>query len=461
MGVAVQPTSQEMKRTEQKALWSFGIDDGPEPVHSKLVSGPEPEPVVQPRAHVFTVQELTKYIKKRLEGDFELTNLWVKGEISNFIHHSSGHMYFTLKDKASQIRSVMFREHTPLKFTPEDGMCVLARGNIGVYEKRGEYQLYVLEIQPEGIGTLHVAFEQLKKKLKEEGLFDEAHKKPLPVIPRKIGVVTSPTGAAIRDILNVSRRRFPNIHIIIAPVRVQGEMAKGEIVRAIEMMNAQEDIDLMIVGRGGGSLEELWAFNEEIVARAIYDSKVPIISGVGHETDFTIADFVADKRAPTPSAAAEIALPEKKELTRYVQTMRNRLDQSMYKRLELERKHLQSIIRNVIFRKPKSRIDQHRQHLDDILKQLNQNATNNLKSQGKDLDGLMGKLDTLSPLSILSRGYSVSLKMPDEVIVKAIAEVSKGDLMKVVVTDGDIFCEVGETNKVKRDIKADPSDSNT
>jgi len=448
-----------MKRTEQKALWSFDIDDGPEPAPAKLVSAPESEAVIQPQAHVFTVQELTKCIKKRLEGDSELTNLWVKGEISNFKHHSSGHMYFTIKDKASQIRSVMFRENTPLKFTPEDGMNVLARGNIGVYERRGEYQLYVLEIQPEGIGALHVAFEQLKKKLKEEGLFDEAHKKPLPVIPKKIGVVTSPTGAAIRDILNVSRRRFPNIHIIVAPVRVQGEIAKGEIVRAIEMMNTQ-DIDLMIVGRGGGSLEELWAFNEEIVARAIYASNVPIISGVGHETDFTIADFVADKRAPTPSAAAEIALPEKKEIIRYLQSMRNRLDQSMYKRLELERKHLQNIIHSVIFRKPKSRIDQHRQRLDDLLKQLNLNATNHLKSQRKDLEGLVGKLDTLSPLSILSRGYSVSLKMPDEKIVKAISEVSKGDLMKVIVTDGEIVCEVDETKKIERDIKADPSDLN-
>ncbi|MDY6864759.1 MAG: exodeoxyribonuclease VII large subunit [Halobacteriota archaeon] len=447
-----------MKRTEQKALWSFGIDKVCEPVPAKFTSEPEPEETIQPQAHVFTVQELTKYIKKRLEGDSELSNLWVKGEISNFKHHSSGHMYFTLKDKNSQIRSVMFRENTPLKFTPEDGMDVLARGNIGVYEKRGDYQLYVLEIQPEGIGALHVAFEQLKKKLKEEGLFDEGHKKSLPVIPRKIGIVTSPTGAAIRDIINVSRRRFPNVHIIVAPVRVQGEMAKDEIVRAIEVMNTQ-DIDLMIVGRGGGSLEELWAFNEEIVARAIYSSKVPIISGVGHETDFTIADFVADKRAPTPSAAAEIALPEKKELIRNIQTMRHRLDQSISKRLDLERKHLQNIIQSVIFRKPKSRIDQHRQHMDDLIKQLNQAATNLIKSQAKDLDGLIGKLDTLSPLSILSRGYSVSLKMPDKKIVKKIAEVGKGDLMRVIVTDGEIFCEVNETKKVRRDIKDELSDS--
>lgn len=443
-----------MKKTEQKALWNFGVNTEPEPAPEASISLPEPETIVTTKSHVFTVKELTKYIKKRLEGDPELTDIWVKAEISNFKHHSSGHMYFTLKDKDSQIRSVMFRENTPTKFTPEDGLNVLARGNIGVYERRGDYQMYVVEIQPEGVGALHVAFEQLKKKLNEEGLFDEAKKSPLPFIPKKIGIVTSPTGAAIRDILNVSMRRYPNAHMIIAPVRVQGEMAKYEIVKAIEILNTQ-DIDLMIVARGGGSLEELWAFNEEIVARAIYASKVPIISGVGHETDFTIADFVSDKRAPTPSAAAEIALPEKKELIRYMRTVRGRLDQSIYKRLEYERKHLQNITNSVIFRKPKSNIDQHRQHLDEILKRLNLSASNYLKSQSKDLDLLASKLDTLSPLSILSRGYSVSQKIPEKTIVRAISDVGKGDLLKVIVSDGEIFCEVDETKKVIRKVKND------
>ncbi|MDY6966380.1 MAG: exodeoxyribonuclease VII large subunit [Halobacteriota archaeon] len=441
-----------MKKTKQRALWNFIGDDEEMPPSEAIEHEDKPEPDSDElqKPHVFTVQELTRYIKKRLENDPQLNNVWVKGEISNFKHHSSGHMYFTIKDEASQLRCVIFKENAPLKFELEDGMKILARGNVGVYERRGDYQFYIFEVQPEGIGALHVAFEQLKKRLKEEGLFDEDKKKSVPALPRRIGVVTSPTGAAVRDIINVIRRRFPNIHIIIAPVRVQGEMASSEIVRAIEMMNSQ-DIDLMIVGRGGGSLEELWAFNEEIVARAIYASKVPIISGVGHETDFTIADFVADKRAPTPSAAAEIAVPDKKELIRYLQSMRNRLDQNIYKRLELNRKHLKNVVKSVIFRRPKTGLDQHRQHLDDLIKQMNLNTTNHFKSLRKDLNGLVGKLDTLSPLSILSRGYSVSLKLPEEKVVKTISEMNRGDMMRVLVTDGEIICEVDKTEKIDRE----------
>jgi len=260
---------------------------------------------------IYTVSELTREIKQVLETGFPC--LWVEGEISNFKRHSSGHLYFTLKDENSQIRCAMWRYRAnDLIFRPEDGMKVLVQGNLQVYEPGGYYQIIVQQVQPAGVGELQLAFEQLKKKLYAEGLFDEAHKKPIPIFPERIGVITSPTGAAIRDIISVITRRFPIAQIILAPVRVQGPGAKEEIVQAIQDFNEFGEVDVLIVGRGGGSLEDLWAFNEEVVARAIFTSKIPIISAVGHEIDFSISDFVADRRAPTPSAAAEMAVPDRK-----------------------------------------------------------------------------------------------------------------------------------------------------
>jgi exodeoxyribonuclease VII large subunit len=273
------------------------------------------------RQHIYSVQEVTSYIRHRLDEDSVLSDVYVKGELSNLSQPTSGHLYFTLKDKFSELRCVMFRDkNRGLKFTPEDGMSVILRGHISVYERRGSYQLYVDELQAEGIGALYLAFEQLKKKLKGEGLFDSKYKKPIPSFPRKIGIITSPTGAAIRDMLNITKRRFPHVHILVAPVAVQGEEAPGQIVNAIRLMNRVNEermkIDVLVLGRGGGSIEELWAFNEEAVAREIFTSKIPVISAVGHETDFTIADFVADRRAATPSEAAELAVPDKREIER-------------------------------------------------------------------------------------------------------------------------------------------------
>lgn len=401
------------------------------------------------RPTIFEVKELTRYIKERLECDETLNNVWVRGEISNYKHHSSGHMYFTLKDEASQIRCIIFRGDAQVKFKLMDGLKIIARGSIGVYERRGDYQLYISEVQPDGIGALHIAFEQLKERLKKEGLFDEKHKKPIPPLPQKIGVVTSPTGAAIRDILQVILRRFSNLHIVIAPVHVQGERAASEIENAIRLMN-EMDFDLLIVARGGGSLEELWAFNEEVVARAIYASKVPIISGVGHETDFTIADFVADKRAPTPSAAAEIAVPDKKELTRYIGSVENRFYQEISSEVKSHRKHLKRVCSSIVFRQPKNIIDQHKQHIDDLTKNLKQITSHLITSNKKDLDAFVGKLDVLSPLAILSRGYSISLKLPGEKVVKNISDIDISDKLKVLLSDGEAICNVDETKKVER-----------
>lgn len=281
-----------------------------------------------------TVGALTKYIKRKFEVDPHLRDLWIKGEISNFKYHSRGHMYFTLKDEQARIQAVMFAGYNQyLSFRPEDGMKVLVRGEISVYEPSGNYQIYVKEMQPEGIGNLYLAYEQLKKRLEAEGLFSAEHKKPIPAFPRYIGVVTSPTGAAIRDILTTIRRRYPIATVILFPTLVQGEEAAGSIVRSIEKANELGYIDVLIVGRGGGSIEELWAFNEEAVARAIFASKVPIISAVGHETDFTIADFVADLRAPTPTGAAELAVPHVTELMERISQRKLRLMRAMKEKL--------------------------------------------------------------------------------------------------------------------------------
>lgn len=398
---------------------------------------------------IITVKELTHYIKRKLEDDEALNNIWVRGEISNYKLHTSGHMYFTLKDDVSQIRCIIFRGDVKIKFNLVDGLKIIARGNIGIYERRGEYQLYISEVQPDGIGALHVAFEQLKKKLKEEGLFDEMHKKSIPGLPQKIGIITSPTGAAIRDILNVILRRFSNLHIVVAPVLVQGDRAAAEIVNAIELMNTM-DFDLLIVSRGGGSLEELWAFNEEVVARAIYSSKIPIISGVGHETDFTISDFVADLRAPTPSAAAEIAVPDKKELIRYLNSIENRIFQEINQIAKSHRKHLDRLCSSIVFRKPKNKIDQLEQQIDELTKKLQQNISHQIISNKKDLNAFSGKLEVLSPLAILSRGYSISLRLPDEKIIRNISEIGVSDRLKVLFSDGDAICIVNEKKEVER-----------
>ena len=414
----------------------------------------EVEETTAPR--IYTVQEVTRYIRQRLDEDEVLGDIYVKGELSNLSQPTSGHVYFTIKDEFSELQCVMFRERNhELKFTLEDGLSVIVRGHISVYEKRGRYQLYVEEVQEAGLGALYLAFEQLKRKLKEEGLFDAVYKKLIPSFPHRIGIITSPTGAAIRDMLKIIKKRFPHVHIILAPVAVQGAEAPAQIIRAIQLMNRysaeREQIDVLIVGRGGGSIEELWAFNEEAVAREIFSSVIPVISAVGHETDFTIADFVADKRAATPSEAAELVVPDKREIEKNLRSQELRMRQNLFKAIEYHRKRLESIEKSIWFRKPIERINQHRQTVDELKRSLVAELTHLVALQRKSVQALMGRLDALSPLAILERGYCISLKLPDQMIVRSIQDISVGDALKVLFKDGAAISEVRDKNIKKRE----------
>ncbi len=361
--------------------------------------------------YIYTVSQLTSSIKIILEDSFK--NIWVDGEISNF-KASGGHFYFTLKDDKSELKCVFFKSsNEKIKFEIKDGMQVLCCGKISIYEQRGVYQLYVAKMEPKGVGALQLAFEQLKERLFKEGLFDEAHKKEIPLIPERIGIVTSTTGAAIRDILHVLNKRFSNLEVIIIPVKVQGDEAKEEIAGAIEEFNRLKNVDVMIVGRGGGSLEDLWAFNEEIVARAIYNSKIPVISAVGHEIDWTISDFVADKRAPTPSVAAEMVIAEKSRLI-------DKLD-------EIEKK-----IRDF----PLDMVMEYEQRLDEIEDNMSMRFSHYIELKQGDFKLLLEKLQILSPVGILDRGYSISFKLPDRKIIKSAMGLKKGDLIETRVSKG-------------------------
>ncbi len=392
---------------------------------------------------ILSVSELNRYIKQIVSTDHVLSGLWIKGEISNFKSHYSGHMYFTLKDEASLLKCVMFKGNASLlRFVPENGMKVIIRGYISVFERDGQYQLYAEEMQPDGLGNLHLAFEQLKKKLQEEGLFDERFKKKLPYLPKCIGVVTSPTGAVIRDICNVLGRRFGNIELKVYGVAVQGELAPKQIARAIRKLNELNCVDLIIVARGGGSLEELWAFNEEVVARSIFESQIPVISAVGHETDFTIADFAADLRAPTPSAAAEIAVPEKKILERKLAELSARLETSLVKNLNTKRDKLSKLSQSFAFKQPYNRVYQERMRLDQLNKYFNRGITANVEQAASRLSLLAGKLDAMSPLGIISRGYSIVKKASDKSIIKSIENVCEGEELEINVIDGSINCLV-------------------
>ena len=371
----------------------------------------------------------------------------MKGELSNVSQPTSGHVYFTLKDEYAELRCVMFRDRNALlKFTLEDGMSVIVRGHISVYEKRGKYQLYVEELQESGIGELYRAFEQLKKKLKDEGMFDAAYKKPIPAIPRTIGIITSPTGAAIRDMINITRRRFPHVHILLAPVAVQGEEAAPQIVNAIKLMNRVNSelmkVDVLVVGRGGGSIEELWAFNEESVARAIFASEIPVISAVGHETDFTISDFVADRRAATPSEAAELVVPDKRQIEKNLSAFELQLRQNIYKMIEEQRRRLKSIEKNVLFRTPTERINQYRQTVDELKRTLIAEVIHRVQLHKKELQALTGRLDALSPRAILERGYSICLK--EQKVVRSVKDITTGDTLRVLFRDGEAISEVKE-----------------
>ncbi|MCR4434269.1 MAG: exodeoxyribonuclease VII large subunit [Clostridiales bacterium] len=398
--------------------------------------------------YVLTVSQINKYLKELISKDLVLSNLWVKGEISNYKVHYSGHIYFTIKDEGGILRCVMFKSHASgLRFVPENGTKVTIKGYVSVFERDGQYQLYVEEMQPEGVGGLHLAFEQLKRKLKEEGLFDREHKKKIPFLPRSIGVVTSPTGAVIRDIIHVTGRRFGKIGIKVFAVAVQGEQAPLQIARAIQKLNEANCVDVIIVARGGGSLEELWAFNEEVVARSIYESRIPVISAVGHETDFTIADFVADVRAPTPSAAAELAVPDKAALVSRISDLHTRLRNSVMKNLDLKREKYRQLADSTVFKQPYNRLYQERMRVDVFSKYLFKEIRIKHERSGSRLSFLAGKLNALSPLAILSRGYSVAREKEKGSLVKSIRAVKPGDILEITVQDGRIDCLVQQTGE--------------
>ena len=416
-----------------------------------------------------SVTALTKYIKYKFDNDTHLRSVFLKAEVSNFKHHSRGHFYFTLKDNAAQISAIMFNNQSKkVPFKVEDGMTVLVEGYIGVYEASGGYQIYVNEMTQDGIGNLYLAYEQLKKKLASEGLFDQAHKKQLPKFPKTIGVLTSPTGAAVRDIINIVNRRYPLSKIIIYPTLVQGEYAKDSIVEQITNANNDNLVDVIILGRGGGSIEDLWPFNEEIVAYSIYKSKIPIISSVGHETDFTISDFVADLRAPTPSGGAELAVPNQQDLFIGLNNIKSQLTKNINNLLDSLRQKVSRVEQSYIFRdplvmleKPTRKLDfleekllllspsnllnQNKEKVNNLINRLESTTQKRITLKNNEFNILINKLELLNPLSIMKKGYSVT-KLNNKFIT-SIKEVKKDEMIDIYVTDGSIKALIKETRK--------------
>lgn len=397
---------------------------------------------------VITVSQLNRYVKMLLQEDTALTPVYVSGEISNFVnHYKSGHLYFSLKDENALVKAVMFRTYAArLAFRPEGGMKVIVRAKASVYEKDGTFQLYVEDMQPDGVGALQIAYEQLKKRLQEEGLFDAARKKALPPFPTRIGVITSPTGAAVRDILNVLARRYPLAQVVFLPVLVQGEGAPPQLVAALERMNREKAADVLIIGRGGGSLEELWAFNDERVCRAVAASEIPVISAVGHETDFTLCDFAADLRAPTPSAAAELAVPDAAELFLSLRQTQVQLTVLMRSRLEKVRTELQILHRQKALSSPTYYVEQMAMQLDLLTRSFEHSAKTALQDAHAQLSALAAKLDALSPLKVLSRGYAMA-RTDGGRLVTSVADVCKGDTLYMDMCDGTLVCMVQDIQK--------------
>lgn len=390
---------------------------------------------------ILTVADLNKYIKEKIDNDERLNNVLIKGEISNFKNHYTGHMYFTLKDEKSLIKCVMFKTYTAhLSFMPKDGMKVVILGSVSVFERDGVYQIYAKAMKQDGLGSLYEAYEKLKLKLEDEGLFDASHKVKIPYMPKTIGVLTASTGAVIRDIINVSTRRNPNVHIRLYPVPVQGSTAAEQIVNGIKFMNENKLADVLIVGRGGGSLEDLWPFNEEIVARAIYESEIPIISAVGHETDFTIADFVADLRAPTPSAAAELAVQKIDDVKELLSNYQNRNKLALKKKLQLMRLEYEKCMTKQVFTNPLQKINEQYMVLDMKVKKLQNSISNKIKEEKTKYVKSVAKLDALSPLKTLARGYSiVSLdNEKDKDVIISAKQLKRDDKINVKFADGDV-----------------------
>lgn len=389
-----------------------------------------------------SVSELNKYIKEKFEDDEYFSNILVEGEISNFKHHYTGHMYFTLKDENSLIKSIMFKTYTShLDFVPQDGMKVMILGSISVFERDGTYQLYAKAMKQLGkIGDLRAAYEQLKEKLEKEGLFNKEHKKPIPIMPKIIGVLTSNTGAVIRDIINVSTRRNPNVQIRLYPVPVQGEGAAQKIADGIKFMNQNKLADVLIIARGGGSLEDLWPFNEEVLARAIYESNLPIISAVGHETDFTISDFVADLRAPTPSAAAELAVANIAEIKTKLNTYNKRLKQALLRITQLMKLRYQKCMKSRIYTDPLQKINQKYMLIDIKTKEMENFINKKIQKEKLEAQNLILKLDSISPLKTLARGYSIVSKNKKN--IKSIKQLEKEDKITIQMQDGILDAKI-------------------
>lgn len=403
---------------------------------------------ITPLRNVLTVSDLTRMVKQLLESNY--TDLWVSGEVSNYTRASSGHMYFTLKDERAVIRAVLFKGYQKgVRFEIENGLKLIVHGALSVFEKRGEYQIIVDFLEPEGLGALQLAFEQLKEKLQKEGLFDESKKRPIPVFPNAVGVITSETGAAIRDILNVIGRRYSGVRIIIYPTLVQGDEAAHSIARAVQRANERKEVDVLIVGRGGGSIEDLWPFNEEVVARALYKSKIPVISAVGHEIDFTIADFVADVRAPTPSAAAEIVVRNKVELLRTYADLHKRLFETMERAVQSRREQLSRFTAQALQDKVNRLIREKQMSLDDLTRSLTATMETTLTRLRGRFEKLVGQLNVLSPLATLSRGYSIVSRRRDGKTVLSINDVAPGEEISTLVPDGRVYSRVRDVEKNK------------
>ena len=404
---------------------------------------------MQEGRQTLSVTQLNEYLKMVIEGDRVLSNVFVRGEISNFKLYSSGHAYFTLKDDAGQLKSVMFRSYfSRMAFMPEDGMRVIAHGRVSVYETSGQYQLYVDDMQPDGAGSLAMRFEQLKRKLAAEGLFDEARKRPLPPMPRRIGVITSPSGAAVHDIINVLERRFPAAEMILYPSEVQGAQAPAQLISGVEFFSVTGLVDVIILGRGGGSAEDLWAFNDESLARAVASCSVPVISAVGHESDFTICDFVADRRAPTPSAAAEIAVPDMGEIIRGLSGLKSGLQTSMQKLIAQERRVLNQLTQSRVFSRPEQMLDNFRMRLDEKDADLNRAWGETLKQKGQNVALFAGKLQALNPLSILSRGYATVSR--DGASVTSAKQINENDTLDIRMADGSVRATVLQRKDIEQ-----------
>ncbi len=399
--------------------------------------------------NVITVSGLTKYIKNMLESDVRLTSFSVSGEISNLTIHRTGHLYFAIKDEGAVLNAVMFKGYTSsLKFKPENGMKIIAKGRISVFEPAGRYQILVTSMEVDGVGDLYVTYELLKKKLESEGLFDARYKRAIPKIPRCVGVITSPTGAAIRDIINVLGRRFPYSNVLLYPSLVQGDMAPDQLIKALEYFENKKTVDVIIIGRGGGSIEDLWAFNNEALARCIFNMTIPVISAVGHETDFTICDFVADVRAPTPSAAAELSVPNTEDMLQKFDNVNKRLKLILQRTIDTAEQKYSQLLKSRLFTDSEFLFDSRQLLLDHLFEKLILSVRNSINTNESNFTQIASKLDALSPLKVMGRGYLFAKNKNDN-IIKSVNDLSIGDTINLNLSDGSAYCNVEKIIKEK------------